>query len=221
MFNTTVLWVGSLIIIISFCFSIHISLKKGKPLYMKYFFFIPLIALLITINTFIDKYFHLLDKPVFYKIQLLISFFDLFVWSLFFLKLNKSKTVTIIITGTLLAIFLLTSLLFITTEFSKPNFQIICIFNISKSLLCIHYYFKLFQKPPIYNLKSDPAFWISNGLFFYSCISLPFFSFHNFINTQLSEMLALDLLTLSNMLIIIMHLFFLKAYICSIKTHRV
>lgn len=221
MFNNIVIWVGSIIIIISFILSIHISIKKDKPLYLKYFFFIPLIALLITINTITDKYFHIVDKEVFYIIQMLITFFDLLVWIHFFLQINNNKSDAILIKTIFFVIYLLTSAMFITNEFSKPNFQIICIFNIGKSILCIHYYYKLFQKPPIDNLNKNPAFWIINGLFFYSCISIPFFSFQNFFMNQLSEMLSLDFIIFSNILIIIMHLFFLKAFSCSIKVHRV
>lgn len=220
MLNEVVIWVGSFVILTSFILSYCICWKKDKPKYLKYFFAIPLISFCITINTIINLYFHLLDKVVFYQIQLLICFLDLFIWCYIFLLINKSKFDSSIIISVFSIIFFLTSSMFIINEFNRPNFQIICLFNISKSILCVHYYYKLFKTPPVYNLKTDPVFWIINGLFFYSCLSIPFYSFHTYIMIKFSEMLAVDVLAFSNMLIIVMHFFFIKAYLCSIRMHR-
>lgn len=42
-------------------------------------------------------------------------------------------------------------------------------------ILCLIYYFGLFQRKPSSNLSESPSFWITTGLFFYALMITPFF----------------------------------------------
>lgn len=221
MLYEVVIWIGSFVILISFILSIILSLNSHTINYMKWFFIIPLIALILSINTIINLHFHLLSKTSLYQIQLLLTFAELFVWCRYFLVLNKSKFDSGIIILVFSFFSLITACLFIFNKFNEPNLQIICLFSISKTIFCIYYYYKLFKSPPIHNLKKDPSFWTVNGLLFYSCLSIPFYSFHSYISFRFSKIEALDIFSISNMLIIIMHFFFIKGYICSLRLHKV
>lgn len=216
--NNTVIWVGTVVIIISLIISVLYPKKNIK--YMERFFFVILIALALSINSIFGSLFFLYNIKLFVFIQSCLDLLDLIFWTFFFLKLLPDKKNKIII-----SIFFITSLLFSFIFFfhnnlDKSNLQILVVFNVCKSVFCILFYHTLFKNLTYQNILSEQAFWIVNGLIFYSSLSLPFYGLNFYIKEQFSPLISNNIFSISNMLIIIMHLFFIKAYLCRIQVHK-
>jgi hypothetical protein len=126
---------------------------------------------------------------------------------------KKSKKIKILFLSTLLiAVYLI---YFNSTN--TPNLHIHALSNICKTIFCIFFYNKLFKNTPHQNILLEPSFWIVTGLIFYSCLSLPFYALNSYIRQQFVPVISYNIFSISNMLIIIMHLFFLKAYLCTTR----
>ena len=187
---------------------------------MKGFFFCSLIALLASINTICGTLFFVYNRQICFLIQNILNLFDLLFWTLFFLKLlqekESSRKIQFLFIGTtLLAIYLL-----YFNNIDKPNLHVLALSNICKTIFCIFFYRKLFKNLPDQNILLEPSFWIVTGLIFYSCLSLPFYALNNYIRTQFSPLLSYNIFSISNMLIIIMYVFFIKAYLCTIRLSK-
>jgi len=81
------------------------------------------------------------------------------------------------------------------------------------------YYYKLFSDTSPINIFVDSSFWAVTGIFVCKCFSLPMVAFYSFFQTNM----ALDATTVKNVFsigaigYIIMHLFFIKAFLCSVR----
>ena len=215
-----VIWIGTFVILVSFVLSLLLNKKFRIRNYMKGFYILPLIALLLSVNTIFNILFHAYNNKHFFLLQYSLSILDLIFWRVFFVNLftnikdvNKVKLFFLIV-------LILTSILFFLNDWGNPNFQAISIFNFCKTLFCILYFYKLFKDIPEKNITLEPSFWIVTGLFFYSGLSIPFYSLHNYIKSNTPLFISTNIFAISNMLIIIMHLFFIKAYLCTTRLHR-
>lgn len=181
------------------------------------FFFCPLIALLVSINSICGSLFSMYSNILFFNIQSSLFLIDLIFWFFFFKKILQEKEdvnkIKILLTITLLiAVYLL---FFNTVD--KRNLHIIALDSICKSIFCVLFYQSLFKNLTYKNILSEPSFWIVSGVIFHSCLSLPFYGLNSYIKLEFSPLIASNIFSISNMLIIIMHLFFIKAYLCTIK----
>jgi len=216
--NYTVIWIGTGVILLAFIISLIFS--KSNKAYMNGFFFCVLIGLLLSINTIISRFFFLYDKQISFLIQNTLFILELFFWTLFFLKLlrdakNKRIIQTLFITTLSLAFYIL---YYNSTD--QSNLHVLGLLNICKTIFCILFYHNLFKKISDQNILLEPSFWIVNGLIFYSCLSIPFYGLNNYITLQFSPLISNNIFSISNMLIIIMYLFFIKAYLCKPHLHR-
>jgi hypothetical protein len=195
--------------------------SKSKIKYMKGFFFINFIYLAISINSILGAYYSFYSRELCFSIQSFLLLSDLRFWALFFLKLLPDKKSKRII-GILFTISLLFSLLILYyNNTDKSNLQILVVLNICKTIFCIRFYHTLFKNLTSQNILLEPAFWIINGLIFYSCLSLPFYGLNDYIKQQFSSLISNNIFSISNMLIIIMFFFFIKAYLCKTPQHKV
>ena len=207
---------GTGVIIFSLFLAIILRKKNSIPVYLNRFFFCPLIALLLSINTITHDFYLHYNNSIHFSIQNLLFFIDLVFWTLFFLKLLDDQIYInkiIIIFGITLFITILT---FIVNDLGNPNLHSSSIFNICKTLFCILFYHRLFKNIPYKAITKEPSFWIVTGLLFYSCISIPFYTLHSYLKGIFPYGISLDIFAISNILIIVMHIFFIKAYLCII-----
>ncbi len=215
--NNIVIWFGTGVIIISFI--IALSLSKNSNNYMKGFFLCPLIALLVSINSIFGSIFFLYNQELCFLIQSFLFLFELLFWSFFFLKILKDKKDSMKI-KILFSITLLISIYLIYfSNVDKRNLNIVALSVICKTIFCIFFYYDLFKNLSYRNILLEPVFWIVTGLIFYSCLSLPIYTLNSYIKLLL-PVFASNIFSISNMLIIIMHLFFIKAYLCKIRLHK-
>lgn len=184
---------------------------------MNGFFFCILIALLVSINSICFKFFSLYNSETCFFIQSTLLLLDLFFWTLFFLKLLKDSRNHRIIQILFILTLSLSVYIFYYNSTDKSNIHVLALLNICKTIFCILFYHNLFKKISDQNILLEPSFWIVNGLIFYSCLSIPFYALTSYIQVQFSPLITNNIFSISNMLIIIMYLFFIKAYLC--KTH--
>lgn len=220
MLNKVVILTGTFVIFISFLFAVAINKESSKRLYMRYFYLYPLIGLLISTNTILSRIFNFYNLKISYILQQFLPILDLIFWLSFFLTLFISKIDRKIIKWIFGATVVLVTVLFFNTDLNKPNLHSYSILNICKAIFCVLFYSSLFKNVPTLNIKLEPAFWIVTGLLFYSCLSIPFYSLHDYIKTQFPFIIARNIFIISNILFIIMHLFFIKAYICTTHLHK-
>ncbi len=188
---------------------------------MKWFFLCPLIGLLVSINSICWIFFSPFPIKLSFTIQTYLFLADLFFWFYFFIQILNNKKdraqLTILLAITLVFAFYL---LFLSTV-GTNNLHIVALTAICKTVFCIFFFYKLFKNLFYQNILKEPAFWIVTGLIFYSTLSLPFYGLNSYLRSQFSPLVSSTSLAVSNMLIIIMHLFFIKAYLCTIRVYRV
>ena len=215
--NNIIVWAGTISILVSFIFALSICNPKDTRSYMQYFFVYPLIGILISVNSILTSFFPLYKRTVNFPLQNFLLLVDLIFWVMFFSDFfrNKSDKTKLKITFFITLGFALFSYFY--SPLDKPNLHTISLFNICKTLFCIYFYYDLFKKPPNQKIKSEPSFWIVTGLFFYSCLSMPFYALHDYLRVKFPLVISASLFAMSNILIIIMHFFFLKAYLCTAR----
>ena len=216
--NLTVIWIGTVVILISFVMAIFIPVNKRA--YMKGFYFYSLIALLISGNTILSSIFLIYSLRIFYIIQSVLAFCSLVFWIFFFHKVLNDYTLKKIIQLLFLCTFLLTICLLYFSSSNKPNLQIVALTNMCQAIFCIFFYYNLFKNLSSQNILLEPSFWIVAGLIFYSCLSIPFYALNSYIKQEFPSIISSKIFSISNIMIIIMHLFFIKGYLCTIRLHR-
>lgn len=219
--NYIVVWVGTFVILISFLLSIMLRRKNKKPDYMKNFFLYPLIGLLVSANTIFSRFLLIYSIKLNFLIQILLCLFDLIFWFLFFSNFFKTRKDITKIRLLFFFTIAIEIVLFQFSELNKSNLHTISIINICKTIFCIFFYYKLFKDVPTQNIKLEPSFWIITGLFFYSCLSIPLYALNEYVISKFSSIISSTILAISNIFVIIMHFFFIKAYLCTIRPHKV
>ena len=213
-----VICLGTFTILVSFVMAVYVRKRTGLK-YLQIFYFCPLIALLISINTLPYFYFDLFSSRVLFFLQNLLFLLDLLFWNIFFVFILKDKKEKIILKVAVFLLFLFLAILYYYENFFRPLFLIFSVSNLWKSFMCIVYYNSLFNSKPNLLIRKEPLFWIITGLFFFSNITLPQYSLHDYLKKQLPLELSNNLFSSTNISIIIMHLLFIKAYTCLLNKY--
>lgn len=188
---------------------------------MKVFFVCIVIALLVSVNSIFGLFLPKYNLKICFFIQNILFLLDLFFWGLFFLKVLRDKKSQRIMKVLFAITFSIAAFILYINGMAKVNLQALAVINICKTIFCILFYHHLFKIISIQNLFKDPLFWIVTGVIFYSCLSLPFYGLNNYIKLQFPPLIATNIFSISNMLIIIKYLFFIKAFLCTINLRRV
>ncbi len=186
--------------------------------YLEHFYLITIITFFTSLNAVFGFLLHYYPKRYFISIQNILFIFDSIFWCFFFLsllKFNVSRNKTIMFSFIVMIV-----LARIYTGVSSSNFQVHAFSNLFKLAFCLLYYIELFKTNLKLNLKKDPAFWIVTGLFFYCAISFPVYAIHDHLRVKLGNILAGNIFSTTNIAIIIMHLLFVKACLCSIQVRK-
>lgn len=216
--NNAVIWIGTGIIFISFITALLIP--QSTKSYMKGFFLCPLMALLVSLNSICGSLFLMYSINLFFLIQSFLFLLDLLFWSKFFLTILNHKSDAVLIKILTATVFLIAFYLLFVSKVNKQNLHTVALSTICKTIFCVIYYSRLFKYLFYQNILSEPSFWIVTGVILYSCLSLPFYGLNSYIKLQFPQNISSSIFSISNILIIIMHLFFAKAYICTIRLHK-
>jgi hypothetical protein len=212
-FFKSVVVVGSIIILISFLFAFSNRNKKNLPIYLRFFYLYLLLILFLSVNAVLYCFTNLLDFKIAAFVEKTVNIMDFIFWSYFFYFLNggKSKLSRFFI---LPAFFItLVSFVFITPH-ETLRFMIVAVSNFSKCLFCLIYFYKLFKAVPDKILSKNPFFWVSVGVFLYSAVTIPIYLTSSYLEMTDEYDIKIQLFNMTNIAIIIMHLFFIKAQSC-------
>jgi hypothetical protein len=210
---------GTAVIFCSFIMALKIT-KKNTSLHLKFFYLYPLLALCLSIFTITNNFVFTYSKLTVAIVENIYILLEPLFWGYFFLKLFDNKkafflTKIIFIFSVCLIIYLV-----VKNNLQNYNLQVLAINNLSYVFYCSIYFFDLFKNDPVKKLKSDTTFFIITGLFFYSAFSLPLFPVSDYFRSS-NYSLTVSIIWTVNFIIIIMHLFFIKGYLCLIKQTKV
>lgn len=210
--------VGTTVILVSFLFAFLNRNNNKIPIYLKLFYIYVLLILLLSINTIILQFtsFHYFKTAV--LIERMINITDIFFWTYFFYIYNgsKSKLANFFIVP---AFFITIVTILIISFHEELRFVIIGISNFTKCLFCLTYFYNLFKTAPSVILNRDPLFWVITGLFFYTAVTIPIYVTTAYLEMVGRKELLILLFNITNIAIIIMHLFFIKGQLC-IRLHH-
>ncbi len=207
-------FIGTFVLLISFILAFKLRKKNNLPVYFKFFYCVPLMAVLVTINGLIGVYFKKFTDPVFFTFQHFFYFLEFLITCLVFYKIFKQKRLFYIVVFSITITFL--SLFLLNSEFNKVLLQLYAILSLAIFALCINYYYSLFEEDekPVLDLLKSPSFWIVTGLFFFSAISLPLFAVQEYFSNRFGHILGNYILSSINLFVIVKHIFFIKACRC-------
>lgn len=97
--------------------------------------------------------------------------------------------------------------------------QAFAIASAGLSFFCISYFYHLFHQEPFINLKREPAFYIISGVFVAMSLNIPLCAAVGYFQTAgiVGYKLLYNLMAFTYPT---MHLFFIKAYLCSVQRER-
>jgi hypothetical protein len=220
-FHTIVILVGTLVIAVTLAFSLIQRTNVNLPGYLKNFYVYPLFILLISLNTLTFAIFPIYKVAFAISIEKTFVLVDFIFWGLFFLYLLKVNSSRKFIKFLNNIFFIMLVVILSLVCFSTNPYQPLGYANLGKCIFCICYFHNLFRNLPDLNLRGQPSFWIVSGLLFYSTISTPIYlSMDLFFYNHYDDLIGI-LFPLTNIAIIVMHLLFLKGYLCTIQRQKI
>ncbi|MEO6489479.1 MAG: hypothetical protein ABIO04_06035, partial [Ferruginibacter sp.] len=209
----------SLVMILSFLVSLKLIKNSIIPNYMKGFFWYPAMGFLVLIPNFLALYFFpilVFPATTFNNLSVLFhySFLTIFIINC----LPKKRNIFLIIlfvTFLILIIFIL-----ITKPLHNYNASAFAAANLGITIFSIIYYFQLFTNTPKINLRYEASFWIITGVFFCMSIHIPINGILDFVREKVSFKNLNLFASIGAFCYGVMHIFFIKAYICSIRPHK-
>jgi hypothetical protein len=209
--------IGSLIIMLSLLGAIFICAQFNLPQYLRFFYLYPLLAFALSLVTITNTFFYKFSKYFISICESLYVILEPIFWGYFFVSFFKNaKTKNLVKIVSSILIFL-TLFLVINSGAKGYNHEVVSINNLSYCFYCSIYFVNLFRADPLLTIYKEPLFWIISGVFFYSAVSLPLFPFSDYYRRLNSRELFLPFISAINLVIIIMHLLFIKGYQCLIK----
>ncbi|MFZ1783717.1 MAG: hypothetical protein WAU23_00840, partial [Ferruginibacter sp.] len=193
--------------------------KTDQP-YMKWLFMAIIVGLLVTINTFLGVYLIWYSAQIQFSIQSILLLLDLACWTLFFFCLLNETVNRKVIKAMFFFTISIALFLFYHNGKSQPNFHIVVLLNVCKTGFCVLYYQNIFKNVSGENILTEPPFWIVSGVIFYSSLSLPFYGLNSYIRNEFPPLISNNIFSISNIFVIIMYLFFIKAHLCKTHPHK-
>jgi hypothetical protein len=217
-FKSIVIFIGTAVLVVSFVLAFKLRKKKGLPPYFKFFYWIPLAAILLSINTISSLYFKKFPNFVYYCFQHLFFLVDFSLTCLFFQTIfgRKNKLAAIVFFITITSF----GLLLWVNDLNRVLLELHALLCFAIFILCMYYYYKLFDddEKPIVNLLESPPFWIVTGLFFSAVVGFPLYALYPYLYYKVDYKISSYAISFANIFIIIKHLFFIKAYRCAAKS---
>jgi len=202
--------------------STFVSIEKRKKFkILKYFpaYIISLLLLCVFYEicdlTSLSNYF----LPILHYGDYFFTLLELIIFSHFYYQLinNKIFKKSILILNVLFSFFFIFMGL-IDKEFyqsisESTQSKVYTIEGVILLLICSFYFFELFQKMPIVNLRNEPAFWISTGLLFFMVCTLPFSLLENYIENYYRQF-SFVLYPIFYIFYILLFTTIIRAYLC-------
>lgn len=187
---------------------------------MKGFFWYPLLGFIVSLPAIFGFLFSKRLYPIASSINNISLFFHFSFLSFFIIRAipdRKNDYFFKIIFG---IFFALIALLLVNGNIKKINGLAFATANLGLTFFCMIYYYRLFINPPIINLRAEPSFWIITGIFFCMALHIPIYATYNYLYKKITEPNFLLLKSITAFCYTIMHLFFIKAYLCSVHPQK-
>lgn len=214
-----ILIVGTAVILLSFILSLRVRKLKGLDKELRYFFLLPMVGLLLSLNSFIFLFFKTNYEVTGLFIEKVLTALDFTFWFFFFFLMSHRQSTRSGLRIIFLYFLTLSVFIYINQQ-ERWTFVGMGIANFVVCLNCLNYFYLLFKSPPTLVLKKEPAFWITVGLFFYTATTIPIYLTTTYLHLNMSK-IKLGLFLLTNLAIIVMHFFFIKAQLCIVKRQKI
>jgi hypothetical protein len=212
-------------IFLFYIFSFIISYKKIKnnnvDFYMKGFYWYPFIGALIATFYIASIFFKSRTNMIFFNrvnlISLLFHFYFLGIFVLkvsFFTESSRATNRIIFLPFVLLIAFVIKDFYNNTSSLS------FCFGSFALILFSLIFYYRIFQQDPSIILLKEASFWIVTGIFIGMALSFPLIIFWDYLDINLKRPTKRIMQAFGNIPYIIMHIFFIKAYLCSTQMHK-
>jgi len=196
-------------------FSIRLVRNTTIPKYMNNFYLYSFVATFSCTYIYLQKYSNLPIKNLSGLLQISHLLFHFIFLSLFIYRVlpnkNVSKKIKLVF---FLFLFIIIFCVF-TNDQNIPPYQAYSFTNFALVIFCCFYYLQLFESMPTINLLKEPSFWIISGVFFCMCATIPLTSLRGYLYHNIPYNLYLSMGGIGFFAYGVMHLFFIKAYLCS------
>lgn len=217
-FHKIVILIGTVVILFSFLIALQIRKSKKTPNYLQQFYLYPLLILFLSINTLTIDFFEIGFRSMQATVEEIIMIIEFIFFAYFFrVVLNifpQKKWIDYVF---ILFMFLTLPCVVLTLRQPLFHYYFRAFHNIGILLFCLIYIYSIFNNSPELFLKNNAAFWIVMGLLFYSSVTIPIFLGYYYLATNKHVSVLSILFPLTNISIIIMHLLFIKGYLCTIQ----
>jgi|GEM_PF-1416024 len=212
--------VGTIVILFSTLISFSIRRCTAIPYHFKIFYIYPLTAFILSLVTITNYHIYSISKIYINIFENSILLIENIFWGVFFLSYFNKKKARNNIKKAFISSLLVVLILTIINKFDTPNYKIAGVSNLGFVLYCLIFLNNLFKNDPVKKISELSIFWIVIGLFFYAVFSTSLFPLCEYLKNQNNSMLLIVILCVINLLVIIMHLFFIKGYQCLIRQHK-
>ncbi len=187
---------------------------------MKGFFWYPLLAVIVSLPAIFAFFFSKSLYPIANISNNISLFFHFSFLGFFIIRAIPDRKNDYLFKIIFVIFFALIALLLVTGNIKKINGPAFATANLGLTIFCIIYYYRLFNDLPILNLRTEPSFWIITGIFFCMTLHIPMYATFNYLNNKVTSPSYIVLKSVAAFCFAIMHLFFIKAYLCSVRPHK-
>jgi hypothetical protein len=136
----------------------------------------------------------------------------------------KADRIILIVTA-IFVLFAFVNILVIQKKagFNSINFTIGCLILV---VLCIYYFFELFQKTDAESLSRLPAFWIASAILFNTVLTFPTFALLSFMqetnrfNKGTTKIVLIHISVIFNIISVLTYILYSIAFLCRIRIRR-
>jgi hypothetical protein len=200
-----------LVFILELIIGIKASTMENCPSSFKYFYFYPIVGIIIGIVVYCAR-FHFVSEKVGSNTNVVSSFFHFYFLSCFIYRETGKKIFLkylIIVLSFILVLFIISNIKQIRSSHALA-FGNVCLFT-----FCIYYFLLLLNKNPVSNLRNSPTFIICCGIFLGVGLTIPFAVIRKYLDILNFPRDTIYFYgALSGLGYLVMNLFFLKALLC-------
>ena len=187
-----------------------VSLRRSTPLYLKLF---PFFLIISAICEYIGKQMsdHDIPNTLLYN-YLSTCEFTFYLLMLRQMVVDKKFKAIILWVACAYPVYCMLNIYLVQGKHAFHSFSY-CTGCLLIVLVCVYYFYELFQLPNTINLLKEPAFWICSGLLFFCTVSFPLLGLTNYIY-RISPIIIKNLLLILNLMNVLLYAMFTIAFLC-------
>ncbi len=210
----------SIVYLLSCFYSLRLIGSKTIPTYLRGFYWYSIIGALTSLMLLSSIFFSPIRIPMFSRINSVTLIFHFSFLTFFIFRILKNdRVVTFLKVCFWIILFLLIVSIANDVYFDTCSLSF-CVANVSLFLFCLFYYYQILHFIPAVSILKEPSFWIITGIFIGMGLSFPMIIFLDFFSLNTSLQLKREIQFLGNLPYIVMHLCFIKAYLCSSQIQK-